>query len=224
MMSYFLSIEAQNWDTCLPYAVLAYRTTPHTVTEYSPHYLMYGQELKLPIEDDLRVIIQKSIPGNYDKHVINLARKLKQVYEIVRKENRRGQRHSKRYYDKRAHVREFNLGDLVYMTDPFAKHRPKKKFADKWGGPYEIIEKLSQLTYRVRKNNGYIMITHINQLKVCQSKPVDSVRTNDEPQLDQSNKIGDTVTLNKENFESVIKRRDQTMVDLWGKKIITEKQ
>ena len=107
----------------------------NTVTGYSPHYLMYGQELRLPIEDDLRVVIKKSNPGNYDEHVINLANELKQVYEIVRKENRRGQRHSKRYYDKRAHVREFNLGDLVYMTDPFAKHRPKKKFADKWKGP-----------------------------------------------------------------------------------------
>ena len=101
MMSYFVSKEAQNWDKCLPYAVLSNRTTPHTVTGYSPHYLMNGQELRLPIEDDLRVVIKKSNQGNYDEHVINLAKELKQAYEIVRKENRKGQEHSKRYYDKR---------------------------------------------------------------------------------------------------------------------------
>jgi hypothetical protein len=50
MILYFVSKEAQNWDKCLPYAVLAYRTTPIMVTGYSPHYLMYGQELRLPIE------------------------------------------------------------------------------------------------------------------------------------------------------------------------------
>ena len=50
MMSYFVNKEAQNWHKCSPYAVLAYRTTPHMVTGYSPHYLMYGQELRLPIE------------------------------------------------------------------------------------------------------------------------------------------------------------------------------
>ena len=88
------------------------------------------------------------------------------------------------------------------MTDPIAKHRPKKKFADKWEGPYEIIEKLSQLTYRVRKNNGHIVTTHINLLKGCKSKPLESAKTNDEPQLDQSNKIGDKVMLNKGKFES----------------------
>ena len=53
-----MSKEAQNWDKWLPYAVLAYRTTPDTVTGYSTHYLVYGQELRLPIEDDLRVVIQ----------------------------------------------------------------------------------------------------------------------------------------------------------------------
>ena len=85
MMSYFVSKDAQNWDKCLLYALLAYRITPHTVTGYSPHYLMYGQELGLPIEDDLKVVIKKTNPGNYDEHVIDLAKKLKQVHEIERK-------------------------------------------------------------------------------------------------------------------------------------------
>ena len=156
---------------------------------------MYGQELRLPIEDDLRVVIKKSNPGNYDEHVIDLAKRLKLVYEVVRKENRKGQAHSNKYYDKRTQVREFKLGDLVYMTDPISKQRPKKKFADKWEGPYEIIEKLSKLTYRMRKNNGHIVATHINQLKGCKSKSLVSAKIVDKPQLNQSNKIGDKVTL-----------------------------
>ena len=56
--------------------MLAYRRTPLMVTGFSPHYLMFGQELRLPIEDDLRVAIKKPNPGNYDEHVINLAKKL----------------------------------------------------------------------------------------------------------------------------------------------------
>ena len=45
------------------------------------------------------------------------------------------------------------------------------------------------------------MTTHINRLKGCKSKPLESAKTNDEPQLNQSNKIGDKVTLNKEKFD-----------------------
>jgi hypothetical protein len=73
------------------------------------------------------------------------------VYEVVRKENMKGQAYSKKYYDKQTQIREFKLGDLVYTKDLMAKRRPKKKFADKCEGPYEIIEKLSKLTYKVRR-------------------------------------------------------------------------
>ena len=200
-----MSKEAQNWDKWLPYAVLAYRTTPDTVTGYSTHYLVYGQELRLPIEDDLRVVIRKSNPGNYNEHVINLAKRLKQVSEIVRQENRKEQAHSKKYCDKQTQVREFKVGDLVYMKDLVAKQRPKRKFADKWEGPYEVIETLSELTYRVRMNNGHIVTTHINRLKGCKSKPIESTKIIDKPQLNKPNKLRDRVTLNHEFFRVGIK-------------------
>ena len=85
-MMYFDSKEARNGNQRLPYAVLAYRTTTHKVTEYSPHYLVYGQELRLPIGDDLRIIIRKSNLGNYDEHVIDLAKKMRQVSELISQE------------------------------------------------------------------------------------------------------------------------------------------
>ena len=75
MMSYFVSKEARNWNQCLPYAVLAYITTPHKGTGYSPHYLVYGQELRLPVEGDLRILNRKSNPGNYKEHVIDLVKR-----------------------------------------------------------------------------------------------------------------------------------------------------
>ena len=58
---------------------------------------MYGQVLRLPIEDELRVVIKKSNPRNYYEHVIDLAEKLKQVHEVVIKENKKGKEHSKKY-------------------------------------------------------------------------------------------------------------------------------
>ena len=76
-MSYFVSKEARNWNQRLPYAVLAYRTTPHKVTGHSPHYLVYGQELMFLVEGDLRIVIRKSNPGNDDEHVIDLAKRLR---------------------------------------------------------------------------------------------------------------------------------------------------
>ena len=54
----------------------------------------------------------------------------------------------------------------------------------------------------MRKNNGHIVTTHINRLKECKSKPLESAKIVDKPQLNQSNKIGDKVTLEQQEFES----------------------
>ena len=62
------------------------------MTEYSPHYLEYGQELRLPIECELRLVIRKSNPGNYDELVNDLAKRLNQVSEVVSQEKGEGTR------------------------------------------------------------------------------------------------------------------------------------
>jgi len=52
MLSHFVMKDAKNWDEYVPYAVMAYRAMPHSTTRYSPYYLVYGREMRLPIEDD----------------------------------------------------------------------------------------------------------------------------------------------------------------------------
>ena len=52
MLSHFVRKDAKNWDEYVPYAVMAYRAMPHSTTRYSPYYLVYGREMRLPIEDD----------------------------------------------------------------------------------------------------------------------------------------------------------------------------
>ena len=91
-MMYFDSKEARNGNQRLPYAVLAYRITPHKVTGYSPHYLVYGQELRLPVEGKLRIVNRKSNPGNYEEHVIDLVKRLRQVSEVISQEKGEGMR------------------------------------------------------------------------------------------------------------------------------------
>ena len=92
MMSYFVSKEALNGNQRLPYAVLAYRSTPHKVTRHSPHYLVYGQELRLSVEGEFRIVNRKSNPGNYEEHVIDLVKRLRKVSKIISQEKGKGMR------------------------------------------------------------------------------------------------------------------------------------
>jgi hypothetical protein len=52
MTLHFVNKDARNWDKYGLYAVMAYRATPHSSVKYSPYYLVYGRELRLPIEDN----------------------------------------------------------------------------------------------------------------------------------------------------------------------------
>jgi transposase InsO family protein len=52
MLSHFVRKDARNWDEYIPYAVMAYRAMPHCSTKYSPYYLVFGRDMRLPIEGD----------------------------------------------------------------------------------------------------------------------------------------------------------------------------
>ena len=61
MISHFVRKDARNWDEYVPYAIMAYRAMPHCSTGYSPYYLVFGKEMRHPIEDDWRPIVSSRV-------------------------------------------------------------------------------------------------------------------------------------------------------------------
>ena len=53
----------RDWDVHLPYAVAAYRATIHESTGYSPNYLMYGHEVRAPLDVVMGLPVTGSPPG-----------------------------------------------------------------------------------------------------------------------------------------------------------------
>ena len=48
MLAMFVTREHDNWDDLLPFMMLAYNTTVHTSTGFTPHRLVFGEECNLP--------------------------------------------------------------------------------------------------------------------------------------------------------------------------------
>ena len=71
MLSHFVRKDAKNWDKYVPYAVMAYRAMPHCSTKYSPYYLVFGREMRLPFEDDWKPHLgNKEVEeDDYERHV-----------------------------------------------------------------------------------------------------------------------------------------------------------
>jgi len=85
-MSHYVNKYGNDWDEFVDYALMAHRAVPHSITRYSPFYLLYGREMRLPSEDDLTlekfVTDGLSHRDSIQHHLETLADRLKEAYQI----------------------------------------------------------------------------------------------------------------------------------------------
>jgi transposase InsO family protein len=167
MISHFVNKDARNWDRYVPYAVMAYRATPHCTVKYSPYYLVYGRELRLPIEDDWRPQSKTQVDPetDYETHVPELAGRLQEAQEEARRQSKLSHDKAKKYYDKGTRDVQLKKGDRVYLHNPIAKRSRARKVAYQYQGPYVILEKISPLKYKLQVDDDRSIIVYVNRLK-----------------------------------------------------------
>ena len=74
--------EKQDWDLHLQKVVMAYRTSKHETTHYTPAFMFFGKELRMPID------IMHNLPTDQEltpsKYVMEIRDRFNQVYEMAR--------------------------------------------------------------------------------------------------------------------------------------------
>ena len=165
-MSHYINASNTNWDTLIPFFLMAHRATPHTVTGYSPFYLLHGREMQLPSNDSLRARCTRR-PTSQDRRIENLKASLRRAYKTVAKANRKAHQTNKKFYDRRAKTRGFVKSDFVYLYTPATKVGQSKKFQKFWTGPYQVTRKISELNYEIADRDDKRSIVHVNRLKRC---------------------------------------------------------
>lgn len=139
---------------------MAYRSTPHSSTGYSPYFLVHGREPKLPGECSF--IEETDSPRDY---VNSMKRRLREAYKEARatEARTRGQRADQ--HDKGKKPRAFERGDKVYLLEPAVPVGHSRKFRRPWTGPHTILTPTSPVNYRIALSKGGTTVVHINRLK-----------------------------------------------------------
>jgi hypothetical protein len=72
----------------------------------------------------------------------------------------------KRNYDLRAQIKKYEECDLVWMHNPAKKIGISPKLSRSWEGPYIVLNRLSDVTYRIKGGlRAKMKIVHFDHLK-----------------------------------------------------------
>ena len=100
------------WEDYVQKVCMAYNTSIQATTEYTPYYLMFGREARLPIDCMFECPTQSTVATEYAGQ---LSTSLNAAYEMVREKVGLKQNRQKEAYDKRIHGPFHSPGDLVLL-------------------------------------------------------------------------------------------------------------
>ncbi|KAK3931695.1 Transposon Tf2-11 polyprotein [Frankliniella fusca] len=169
MIVSYVQEKHRTWDLFLPELQSALNSSVSHVTGYTPHQVLYGEDLIL----DGR---ERVFHGNVEEPVIldptgeSLQSNKEDIYQdIKRKIAQAKQRNAARYNLRRRPHEEFHTGSMVWRKNFIKSDKAKgisKKLAKKWIGPYKVKRRTGRVTYLLESNDGKEDGPwHVDQLK-----------------------------------------------------------
>ena len=153
----------KHWDKHLKY-LFAYRDMPHCVTGFTPFALLFGREVKGPLELLHNSWLQDEGEGvHVSDWLVSLKEQMCEMACIVGDRESKAKKEMKRVYDRSAKLKVFQEGDMVLVRKPGLQ----SKMGDAWEGPYQVIEQKSPITYKVQLPGSATRskVLHCNMLR-----------------------------------------------------------
>ena len=171
-----------DWDKQLRVVCMAYNTSVHQSTGFSPFFLMFGRPARIPVDLEYGTApMEETSPQEYGR---NLRQRLEKAFSAVRIHTGAALERQKELYNRRVHGEEYQVGDLVWLHNPIIPKGAKRKLHCPWIGPYKVVKKLSTVVYRIqdtRPSRRKRLVVHFDRLKPCPSMGVAKPEGQDHP-------------------------------------------
>ncbi|GFT46645.1 integrase catalytic domain-containing protein [Trichonephila clavipes] len=149
-----ISQNTNDWDEQLPHTMLALNSAIHEATYTSPFFLEHGRDIRLSYTYEKN----SDTPQNKYEYVEKLLPSLEHTFNKVLN-NLKDQEASHVELSTRAtkqHHYDYKIGSLCFIKTPNIKSNLSPKLRPKFEGPYRVIERFSNVNYRVQ---------HVEQLR-----------------------------------------------------------
>jgi hypothetical protein len=130
----------------------------------------------MPNMEDLtaQMGVPKKEPEDQDRvssHIEILAERLREAFDVVRRQNKIGRARQKIQYDKNTKLVTFSEGDYIYLKETTVGVGKSKKFSTRWRGPYLITKRFSDLNYQIQIKPGKYSTVNVNRMKKYHKLP-----------------------------------------------------
>ncbi len=158
-----------DWVDFLPLALFALRQVPNRDLGYSPHCIVYGRDVLGPLDLLYEGWVERPFdPVDVDEWLVSLNDRLAVISDCVVANQSVSSGKRAECFKKGVRDKPLELGSLVLMRVPGIK----ASLQAAWEGPYTVVGKSSNVTYKVTKGDDHpVRVAHRCNLKVYTSRP-----------------------------------------------------
>jgi hypothetical protein len=170
-ISILMRREDPDWDEYIPAVLFSMRVSQNSATGFSPFFLRYGYEARLPADCHLQLTPDQYV--DVDDYVEQTAGRLKEAFQLAREAQADAAWKNSERDDRERYDPDFKVGEelFVWMRSSLESHLPKtaetekttseesrkkrklpSKFTNPWAGPYRVLRKLNDLYYELDFN------------------------------------------------------------------------
>ena len=164
MRKYLMTMleDTTDWVAYLKPLQFAHNTAVSKSTHFTPHYLTYLDNPRLP--DTISLTHEATHNSSYSADAF---RRLQYAYNLVYKNNEEARQAYTKNFNVKAKARHFKAGDEVLASFPVYQHIPNKKLASIWRGPFFIVEVCENNVLILKASNKSKSIkVHVNRVRL----------------------------------------------------------
>ena len=214
MLKKLAAEKPKTWDRYIQALLFAYREVPQESTGYSPFELLYGRSVRGPMTvlRDLwteREEAEQKLMNSH-RYVLDLRNRIEETCKLAQKELESKAVQYKQHFDRKAKVRQFEVGSKVLLLLP---HKTNK-LEMSWQGPFSVLERVGMSNYKIQVK-GKDKMFHANMLKQYMERPTEvkavAVVNQDDPN------DWEEVRTSKEEIPVIPLQQSETVADVkWG--------
>lgn len=172
--------NGNNWVSCINGVLFAHRTAVHRSTGFSPFFLLYNREPKLPVDVQYGIQNQSAAFEFDEDYVVKVAQAMQDIRDQCRASAtaniQKAQAKQQQDYNQRHKTAySYKPGDLVLLKNLKRADRKGGKASLPWSGPFKLEKLLANNTCVLSSSNVELK----KKQNLCNLKPFVQRSTDD---------------------------------------------